>query len=105
MEKVKLSKTELALLDALIAEMQEDEGTESAMRADSATNWAFIGGITRVTRTAFKITTKVTPVTIQLVGGKVKIPGMGTRELGEVLDSDGETLSVDQLIELRKSAS
>ena len=105
MEKVKLTKAELALLDALIADMQE--GDESSMMADSASNFSFIGGITRIARRAFNITVRVTPVAARTVGvlSSAASGTEGAKGLADIMDSDGETLSVDQLIELRKAAS
>lgn len=108
MEKVKLSKAELALLDALIADMQEDD--ESALTAD-LTKQSFIGGIvgglTKVTRRAFKITVRVTPIAARAAGvaGVSASSDEGARGLSEAFGGDGETLSVDKLIELRKAAS
>lgn len=107
MEKVKLSKAELALLDALIADMQEGEGNESTLSAGSGDILSFIGGITRIARRAFRITVKVTPIAARAAGvlGVAASGDAGAKGMSELLGNDGETLSVNQLIELRKAAS
>lgn len=106
MEKVHLTKAELALLDALIADMQEGDN-EPTLAAGSAGNLSFIGGITRVARKAFNITVKVTPVAARVVGQALGGAASGSetsKQMSALLGSDGGTLSVDQLIELRKAA-
>lgn len=107
MEKVKLSKAELALLDALIADMQEEKD-KSTLTAD-LTKQSFIGGIigglTRVTRQATKITARITPIAARAAGQFLTGSGTGGAQgLSDLMESDGETLSVDKLIELRKAA-
>ena len=105
MEKVKLTKAELAMLDALIADMQEGED-ETSILADSGAQAAFIGGIIRVVRRAIRVTAKITPVTVRLVGrlpASLAAEAKGAGSLGEMVGKDGN-LSVDALIKLRKSA-
>ena len=106
MEKVHLTKTELALLDALIADMQEDKTTAAPLTAASS-SFSFIGGITRITQRVLGITFRITPVTVRLAG-RVFTGSLAesdeAKQFNELFGKDGSSLSVDKLIELRKAA-
>jgi len=105
MEKVKLTRSELAMLDALIADLQEGEN-ETSILTDADFKAAFIGGIIRVTRKIIRVTAKITPVTVRLIGrlpASLAAEAKGAGGLGELVGKDGN-LSVDALIKLRKAA-
>ena len=109
MEKVKLSKSELAMLDALIADLQEETDQPSVL-SDQAVSAPFTATIARlvmnrITHRAMILTVKVTPIAARAAGHFLTGSGTsGAQGLSDVMGSDGETLSVDQLIKLRKAA-
>ena len=104
MSKIRLSKEELAVLDALITSMESGEYSPAA---DSA---AFITAIVRTATAATRIVTKATPVVTQvtqvtptvteIVGGAAELK----EDLSSFVDQAGN-LNLDKLIELRKKAS
>ncbi|GAB3800539.1 hypothetical protein GCM10028819_26050 [Spirosoma humi] len=116
MAKISLSKSELAVLDALIAEMQESEGTGTAtpQEVDVSAQAMFIGAIAKVVAKAAGIAAKATPIAVKATPmvmqavGRVRSAqagpeGVEAEAMNSLLSEDGETLSVDKLIALRKS--
>lgn len=99
MGKVKLTKTELAVLDALIASF-EDEGKLQTQGGD---NLAFITAVVRVTAAATRITVRATPYVAEaataLVGGTATTP----EKLNELL-GDQKNIDLKTLIKLKEEA-
>jgi hypothetical protein len=101
MSKVKLSKAELAALDALIASYE----TDSTLHADGAESFAFITAIARVTAAIAKVTVKATPVVINVataIAGGAKSHAH-QESLAQMAGKDGD-LSLEALIKLRNEA-
>jgi hypothetical protein len=101
MSKVKLSKAELAALDALIASYE----TDSTLHAEGAENFAFIAAIIRVAQVVTKTVVKVTPVIVNVataVAGGAK-SNAHQEGLAQMMGKDGE-LSLESLIKLRNEA-
>lgn len=98
MAKSSLTKAELAILDALIAELK---GDHEVVEANSAAP-LFITGIARTIVTATRIVVKATPVVTQVtetIGAANGVKDGGISHLSKEAE-DG--LSLDKLIELRK---
>ncbi len=100
MSKIKLTKVELAALDAMIASMESD----SSVYGNSVDSAAFITAIARtaiaVTRVATKATPVVTQVTPEVVGAAANV----SENLSRIADKGGN-LNLDSLIELRRQAT
>ncbi len=97
MSKVKLSKAELAALDALIASFDDD----AAVQSYGGTDLAFIAAITRVTRIATKVVVKATPYVTEAIGAA----SAGDKvNIESITDAKGN-LDVNALIKLREAAN
>jgi hypothetical protein len=102
MSKVKLSKAELAALDALIASYE----TDSSLHASGPESLAFITAIARTIVAVTKVAVKVTPVAVNVataVAGGAK-SNAHQESLAQMTGKDGE-LSLESLIKLRNEAN
>ncbi len=102
MSKIKLSKTELAALDLLIAEM-----SGSHEEAAAPIDVKFTPAVARVTATAVRVTARATPYVARAT--PYVADAIGVRG-GSVSKPQGSALfeaelSLDQLIQLRKEAN
>ncbi len=97
MSKVKLSKSELAALDALIAAIGNESPTYSA-----GNDFAFIAAIARVTKAATKVAVKATPYVAEVTPAVIG-EANNKDNFSELMD--GGDLSLESLINLRKAAS
>lgn len=102
MAKISLTKSELAALDALIADLQDDS---TAQEVDVPAQALFIGAIAKTIAKTVGIAAKTTPMIMQLAGRMKTSSTQSDEGMSEVMSDDGQTLSVDRLIELRKSFS
>ncbi|MBO9674121.1 MAG: hypothetical protein J7577_11795 [Sphingobacteriaceae bacterium] len=97
MAKSSLTKAELAILDALIADLQSDEIVESNSAAP-----LFIAAIARTAVQAVKVTVKATPVVTQVVEAIGAASSLKEEEISSLSKEANNGLSLDKLIELRK---
>ncbi|MFD2583466.1 hypothetical protein ACFSR6_13290 [Pedobacter vanadiisoli] len=97
MAKSSLTKAELAILDALIADLQSDEIVESNSAAP-----LFITAIARTAVQAVKVTVKATPVVTQVVQAIGAASSLKEEEISSLAKEANNGLSLDKLIELRK---
>ncbi|KIA91725.1 hypothetical protein OC25_20445 [Pedobacter kyungheensis] len=98
MAKSGLSKAELAILDALIADLQ---GDNEIVEANSAAP-LFITAIARTAVQAVKVTVKATPVVTQVVEAVGAANALNEAEISDLSKEANNGLSLDKLIELRK---
>ena len=104
MAKLKLTRTELAALDALIAEMQGDHKSVEAEVGDLKAFITAITAVTRVTVQATKVVVRATPYVTDIVEVATAILGKETHdEATKQLESHAKAgITVQHLIELRK---
>ena len=99
MSKVKLSKAELAALDALIASFGNEDSIKS-----SPDNFAFITAIARVTMAATKVTLRATPYVADVTEIVAGLSAKDSTDLSKLTDATG-SLSLEALIKLREEAN
>jgi hypothetical protein len=102
MSKVKLSKAELAALDALIASYE----TDSTMVASGPESLAFITAIARTIVAVTKVAVKVTPVAVNVATAVAGGAAANSHKegLAQLTGKNGE-LSLEALIKLRNEAN
>lgn len=98
MAKSSLSKSELAILDALIADLKGDNEIVEANSAEPL----FIAAIARTAVKAIKVTVQATPVVTQVVEAIGAANALNEAEIGALSKQAKDGLSLDNLIELRK---
>ncbi|WP_293312148.1 hypothetical protein [Pedobacter sp. UBA5917] len=98
MAKSSLTKAELAILDALIADLQ---GDNEIVESNSASP-LFIAAIARTAVKAVKVTVKATPVVTQVVEAVGAASSLNEAEISSLSKEANNGLSLDNLIELRK---
>ena len=101
MAKLKLTHAELAALDALIAELQDDH---KGIEAEIGDVKAFITAVVKVTAKATRVAVKATPYVTDIVEVATAILGKETHdEATKSLEQHAKAgINVQQLIELRK---
>lgn len=97
MSKVKLSKAELAALDALIASF-DNEKIQS-----SPENLTFITAVARVTVAATRVAVRATPYVAEATAAVLGDSADST-DLSKLINTEGE-LNLDALIKLREEAN
>jgi hypothetical protein len=98
MAKTSLTKAELAILDALIADLK---GDNEIVESNSAAP-LFITAIARTAIQAVKVTVKATPVVTQVVEAIGAASSLNEAEISDLSKEANDGLSLDKLIELRK---
>ncbi len=98
MAKSSLSKAELAILDALIADLK---GDNEIVESNSAAP-LFIAAIARTAIMAVKVTVKATPVVTQVAEAIGAASALNEAEISDLSKEAQDGLSLDKLIELRK---
>jgi len=100
MEKLKLSKTELAALDLLISSIEEGD---QKVKFGAGEDLAFITAVTRATNIVTKAT-KYVPAVLNvatyLIGGAIA----AEKHISKILNHNGE-LDLETLKEIRKQVS
>lgn len=100
MGKVKLTKTELAVLDALITSFEDD----GKLQSQGAENLAFITAVARVTVAATRVTVKATPYVVDAATALVGGTATSTEKLNELMGGQ-KNIDLKTLIKLREEAS
>ena len=98
MAKSSLSKAELAVLDALIADLKGENEIVEATGAEPL----FIAAVARTALAAVKVTVKATPVVAQVTAVAIGANALADTEFSGQSKEAKEGLSLDKLIELRK---